>query len=151
LHSKFFPRRIIPSAHAAEYDLTQCYSGTSNLPFSSEKLTIFTFELKGITRSNSSDKDFDNATFHCVGISRVIGKDTIVTGSCKFQAPDASIHVGEFNAKNREGTWKFLYRTGRYEGIEGGGPYKTIIRGKPITLGTFQGCDRVTGTFSLKK
>jgi hypothetical protein len=141
----------IPLAQAGEYDMTQCSSGTSSLLFSSENLTIYTFENKGITRSNTSDKDFDNATYHCVGIGRVVGKDVFIIGNCKFQAPDGSIHVGEFDGKNREGTWKYLYGTGRFEGIQGGGPWKAITGGKPITPGTFQGCERSTGTFSLKK
>lgn len=141
----------IPFANAGEYDVTRCVSGTSNLLFSSEKLTIYTFELKGITRSNTSEKDFDNDTFQCVGIGQVSGKDMISNGNCKKQSPDGSIYVNEFNEKNGEGTDKFLYGTGRFEGIEGGGLYKPITKGKPITPGTFQSCNRATGTFTLKK
>ena len=140
---------IIPPAGAVEYDMTQCDSGTSNVLFASEKITIYAFEMKGITRSNTQDKTFDNATYHCVGINQIVDKNVISRGNCKFQAPDGSIHVGEFSGKNYEGTWKFLYGTGRFQGIVGGGPYKTITASKPITPGTFQKCDRVTGTFTV--
>jgi hypothetical protein len=142
----------ISLAQAGEYDVTQCYSGTYTLLSPSEKLAILTFDLNGIMRSNTSDKTFDNHTFHCIGMQRIYGKDQKwETGNCTVQAPDGSIQVGEFNVKNQDKTWKVLYGTGRYEGIESGGPYKTITEGKPIAPGTFQACDRSTGTFSLKK
>jgi hypothetical protein len=50
-----------------------------------------------------------------------------------------------------EGNFKFLQGTGKWKGIKGSGKVKATIRGKPITPGTVQGCNRWTGTFELPK
>jgi len=141
----------LPFANAGEYDVTECFSGTLNPLFSSEKLTIISFEGRGIVRSNTPDKTVDNATAHCLGIIRIVGGEYIMTGNTKYQLPDGSIFVIEMNQKNQEGSAKFLYGTGKMEGIEGGGPWKKITSGKPITPGTFQFCNRATGTDNLKR
>jgi hypothetical protein len=139
----------IPFVEAGEYDLTQCFSGTMTPIISGEKLTIFIFEHKGIVRSNNPDKVFDNYTFHCVGIFRMVGEEIVQIGNCKYQSPDGSTYVGEFTGSQQEGTWKFIYGTGKNEGIQGGGPWKSITGGKPIAPGTFQGCNQAIGTFTL--
>jgi len=141
----------VPFAKAEEYDITQCYSGTVTPMISGDKITILTFEHRGIATSNHPDKVFDNNTFHCIGIIRIVGKDIVQIGNCKYQSPDGSINVGEFTGNQREGTWKYIYGTGKYEGIEGGGPWKIQTHGKPIAPGTFQNCNRATGKFNLKK
>ena len=141
----------IPHAKAVDYDVTNCYSGTVTILFSSEKLTVLSYEYKGICTSNIADKTFDNATLHCVGITRIVGKEVSYFGNCKYQIPDGSIEIVEFDGKNREGTWKTIYGTGKLEGMEGGGLWKAITAGKPIVPGTFQECNRGTGKFTLPR
>jgi hypothetical protein len=50
-----------------------------------------------------------------------------------------------------EGNFKFLQGTGKWKGIKGSGKVRAIKRGKPITPGTGQVCNRWTGTFELPK
>jgi hypothetical protein len=51
--------------------------------------------------------------------------------------------------EKEEGNWKYLQGTGKWKGITGSGKYRTVTDGKPITLGTFQGCVRTTESFIL--
>jgi hypothetical protein len=95
---------LAPSfTNAGEYDLTQCYAGATTSVIASEKVTIFSFEHRAIATSNHSDKAFDNATFHCVGIYRMVNKEFHQIGSCKYQTPDGSTAVGEYNCDQRGG------------------------------------------------
>jgi len=45
--------------------------------------------------------------------------------------------------------WEYIYGTGKWKGVKGGGTVKAITRGKPIAEGTFQMCIEVSGTYEL--
>ena len=80
------------------------------------------------------------------------GQLTALTYS-KFMDPDGDFVILEITIApgETEGDCKFLQGTGKWKGIKGGGKVRAITRGKPITPGTFQGCNRWTGTFGLPK
>jgi len=71
----------------------------------------------------------------------------------KLMDPDGGFVIVEVPVApgEMESNFKFLQGTGKWKGIKGGGKVRTIIRGKPITPGTFQQCTRWTGTFELPK
>ena len=65
---------FIPVAQAEQpFDITDCGSGTITMVSTSKELTVFSFDLKGISRSNHENKVFDNTTFHCVGVMLALG------------------------------------------------------------------------------
>lgn len=73
-------------------------------------------------------------------------------GHCKFMDPDGDFVVGEQTPLGPTGgTWKFLFGTGKWQGVTGGGRYVSLTSGKAIVPGTGQGCGRATGTYELKK
>lgn len=80
------------------------------------------------------------------------GKMTALTYS-KMMDPDGDFVIAEVTMApgETEGSFKFLYGTGKWKGIKGGGKATNIARGKPITPGTVQQCGRWTGTFELPK
>ena len=134
------------------YDTTFCYAGTQSVIVSSKELTVFGADLRGIGRSNTEDKTFDNDTAHCVGANRITEKHVAAHGYCKFQSINGDTYVGEYSASGppgSEGTWTVLHGTGKWSGIKGGGPYRVITQGRPIAAGTFQSCNRATGKYTL--
>jgi hypothetical protein len=105
---------------------------------------------KGITRSNSANKAFDNATYECASVVSVAGAQRNGLGYCKFMVPDGDFVVGEQVLDSTGGgKWKSLQGTGKWKGITGGGEFVPLTSGKPIVAGTGQGCVRATGTYEL--
>jgi len=143
---------FISVAQAEEsYDITNCWSGVTSMLSASKELVVYGYELKGITRSNHENKAFDNDTFQCVGIAKVVAGKATSDSYCKFMDPDGDMVVGGGQKTGAEGTWKFLQGTGKWKGITGGGKNWVITKSKPIKEGTFQGCNRATGTYELPK
>ena len=141
------------SASQAEqhYDVTDCGSMTFTLHAESTELTIRTFEFRGITRSTSDIKVFDNCTVFYVGIAKNSPTKGTAYGYSKYLAPDGDYVIMESIREDDVTTMKFLQGTGKWKGIEGGGTLRRIAVGKPIVPGTSQYCTRHIGTFELPK
>lgn len=143
---------FIPVANAEQrYDITICGSGTVTMLSQSKELTVRSMDFKGIIRSNHENKVFDNCTLHHVRVVRVVAGKVTAHGYSKFMDPTGDIVVLYFSQVGKEVTTKFLQGTGKWKGITGSGKVRHIARGKPITAGTVQGCNRQTGTFELPK
>jgi len=142
---------FIPVAQAEQaFDITMCYSGTFTILSASKELTVLSYDLKGISRSNHENKVFDNTTGHAVGVMRRVAGKANYAGYFKLLNPDGDFVVVEIStAETGQNTWKFLQGTGKWKGITGGSKSRPITHGKYITPGTFQKCIRVTGTFEL--
>ena len=117
----------------------------------SQELTIITFDFKGISRSNSENKIFDNCTVFHVGVARNMGGKSSAYGYSKYLDPDGDSVVMESIRDGDEIHCKFLQGTGKWKGIKGEGKVRRITTGKPITPGTSQFCTRHIGTFELPK
>ena len=138
------------SAEAEEtYDITSCWSGTVTLVSASKELTVYSIELRGISRSNQEAGAFDNNSVHCVGVGQIVAGSSTRSGYCKYMDTDGDFVVGQYERGDVEGKWEFLQGTGKWKGIKGGGTNRDVAKGKPITPGTFQTCQKATGTFTL--
>jgi|HubBroStandDraft_4_1064222.scaffolds.fasta_scaffold147080_2 hypothetical protein len=85
---------LAAAANAAEsYDLTNCAASTVTTVSATEELTVMSLDNKGIARSNSANKAFDNATFECAYVVSVAGAQRSGLGYCKFMAPDGDFFV----------------------------------------------------------
>ncbi len=116
-----------------------------------QDLIIIGSEAKGIVLDNTESKFFDNSTVHLVGVMKIDkGK---VTGSNlgKHMDPSGDFYVIESSLGGTEVGWKFIYGTGKFKGITGGGKAVRFTKGKPISPGTSQYCVKVTGTYELAK
>ena len=151
-------------ANAAEScDLTNCGVSAVTTISASPELTVLSIDTKGIGRSNSANKAFDNSTYQCVSVVSITGAPSTTgagltgaqrsgTGYCKFMDPDGDFVVGETMLDSTGGgTWKFLQGTGKWKGITGGGKFVPLTSGKPIVAGTSQGCANATGTYEVPK
>ena len=143
---------MIPVAQAEQqYDITDCGSMTFTLNSESDELTIITFDFKGISRSNSENKIFDNCTVFYVGVARTMPGMSTAYGYSKYMDSDGDFVVMESIREGAETHCKFLQGTGKWKGIKGEGKLRRIAAGKPISAGTNQYCTRHIGTFELPK
>jgi hypothetical protein len=142
---------FIPAVYAESIDITNCSSGTTNVLLATDELTIMTTDVKGITRDNLPTKVFENMTYHCVGLFKVISGKRYGTTNCKFMDPSGDYFVVEASYGPEGAKAPFLNGTGKFKGITGNCESKPITNAKPIVPGTTQGCARVTGTYELKK
>jgi hypothetical protein len=143
---------IIPVAQAEQqYDITDCGSMTLTVNSESDELTIITFDFKGIARSNSENKIFDNCSVFYVGVARNTPGKITAYGYSKYMDPDVDFVVMESIREGAETHCKFLQGTGKWKGIKGEGKVRRIASGKSIAPGTSQYCTRHVGTFELPK
>jgi hypothetical protein len=142
---------FLPVVHAEPMDITNCSSGTTNVLLATDELSIMTTDVKGITRDNLPSKVFDNMTYHCVGLFKVLSGKRYGTTICKFMDPSGDYFVVEASYGPEGAKAPFLSGTGKFKGITGNCESKPITSGKPIVSGTTQGCARVTGTYEVKK
>ena len=142
---------IIAAQAEQRFDCLLCNNSTMTTIVESGELIIMSYESRGIVLDNSEGKFFDNDTVHGAGLMKIDkGK---LTGSFinKHLSPSGDFYVLEGSFAGPEIDWKFIYGTGKFKGITGGGKSIRITKGKPVTPGTSQGCTKVTGTYELKK
>jgi len=143
---------FVPVAQAEQpMDMMSCGDMTVTTIVAGPELAIMGFEGKGINLDNLVSKTFDNMTYHVVGVFKIDkGK---LTGSFinKHMDPSGDFYVLEGSLVGNEVYWKFIYGTGKFTGITGGGKSVRFTKGKPISPGTSQVCAKVTGTYELKK
>jgi hypothetical protein len=133
-----------------EYDLTMCMSGQASMLLSSKDLIIYNYQGDGMTMSNHENKKFHGMSYRCIGTNKIEKGVVQQVAYCKYMDTDGDLVVGRGTRTGKEGTWKFLYGTGKWQGITGGVPIGVpVATGKPISEGTFQICQRAKGTFNL--
>jgi hypothetical protein len=151
-----FPNTF-PSVAQAQHpvDFTDYFYATVTYLSSTQELTIFQSEVRGIIRDTLESKKFDNLTSYCLRSGRVVAGKTSSSTYSKFTDSDGDFFITETIADSGpDATWKFLQGTGKWKGITGGGIGKFIFmtRGKQqISPTVFQGYLRMTGTFELPK
>jgi hypothetical protein len=132
-------------------DMMSCGDATVTTIVAGQDLTIMGIEGKGINLDNLASKAFDNMTYHTVGTYKIeSGKFTGLLYS-KYMDPSGDYLVVEVSQVGIERDWKYLYGTGKWKGIIGGGKAIPFTKCKPISPGTMQSCIKITGAYELKK
>jgi hypothetical protein len=126
-------------------DMMSCGDRTLTTIVVSDELTIRGVEKSGINIDNLANKAFNNMTFHFVGLSKVVSRQMTGTFYSKYMDPSGDLFVVEISQVGMEVDWKYLYGTGKWKGITGGGK----ASGNPP--GEFDQCEKITGTYELKK
>ncbi|NWG04636.1 MAG: hypothetical protein HXY44_17425 [Syntrophaceae bacterium] len=151
---------FIPTAQAQQpFDITDYWYATVTPLSADPELTIFHSDVKGVVHDNLESKTFDRMTSHCLRLGRISAGKMSWTTYSKFTDPDGDFFIMEGSAEGvlasaQESSFKFLFGTGKWKGISGGGKSKFIFmtRGKQqINPTTVQGFLRMTGTFELPK
>jgi hypothetical protein len=135
------------------YDVDACVSMDMSGLVRSQEITILSFDAKGIMRSNSESKVFDNCTVHSMGVSLFEGENQTVYCYMKYLGPEGDyvIFLYTVNPGEKAATTKLLAGTGKYKGITGGGKAVRIAGGKPVVEGTTQFCNNHKGSFTIPK
>ena len=139
------------NAEEKSINIVSCRSGTTTMLTASKELVVYGYELKGIDQDLNADKIHENYTHMCVGSARILAGERLTKGYCKYMAPDGDFFIVSYDGlMGKEPLpWEYIYGTGKWKGVTGGGTVKAITRGKPIVEGTFQYCIEVTGTYNL--
>jgi len=147
-----FSLLLITSIAQAEqpYDFTSCHSGTIKVLYTNKEITVLSGEGWGIIMSNHENKIFDNCTFHVMTIIQTMGDKITETGFLKIMDIDGDIVVAQTCRVGTESITKFIYGTGKYKGITGGGKSHRIVFGR-IPPDLAAACSRGIGTFELPK
>ena len=143
---------FIPVAQAQQpMDMMSCGNMTATTIVAGPELTIMGFEGKGINLDNLASKAFDNMTYQVVGVFKIDKEKLTGTMYAKYLDPTGDLFVVEIFQVGMEREWKYLYGTGKWKEVTGGGKAFPFTKGKPISPGTSQGCTKITGTYELKK
>ena len=138
-------------AKSGSYDITNCWAGTSNVIVHSKAHIALSYTLTGTSRANKPGGPFDNQSFQCVGVTRVMQGTVTGDGICEYVDADGDKFLGRLTRTgNPGGEWTVINGTGKYAGITSGGTYKFLAQFPTVREGHFQGCNRATGTYKLK-
>ena len=142
---------FVSFAHAEEsYNMISCWSGDYTMISSSEELTIYSFDLKGVSRKIDENEAFHNWSFHLIGTAKIVSGKYSSTYYGKWLSPEGDMVFGEGDRSGGQGSWTFIGGTGKWKGISGGGTNENVNI-KPVMKGTTQGCSIATGKFELPK
>jgi hypothetical protein len=140
-----------PAAWSAEvaYDVTVCTHGRTAMLESNPDITAFGVESWGIV-TRADTPQWEKATTHCVGYTRVVNGKGSGKGVCKWVFANGDTGVGEWEIPPvGEPAWTWLAGTGGMKGVQGGGTFRNVFAGKPVEPGTSQGCRRDWGRYVL--
>lgn len=131
-------------------DMVSCGDGKVTTIIADEALTIIGIEARGINLDNLPTKVWDNMSYQSVGMFKIeSGKWTgLIYGKWMDQSGD--FIVVDISQVGMERDWKFLYGTGKFKGITGGGKGFPSANAKPIVPGTGQNCTKIIGTYAIK-
>jgi hypothetical protein len=141
----------LSTAWSAEvaYDITVCTHGRTAMLESNPEITAFGVESWGIV-TNASVPQWEKATTHCVGYTRVVNGKGSGKGVCKWVFANGDTGVGEWEIPAvGEPAWTWLMGSAGMKGVQGGGTFRTVFSGKPAEAGTSQGCRRDWGKYTL--
>ena len=133
------------------YDFISCWSGVSTMVGLAKTQGAMSVEFSGNTRSITPGGMFDKNSFRCVGLTSNFGGKITGRTVCEAVDMDGDKRLTHFSFSSDGQTIReTVAGTGKYDGIiesgkaQGLGPFPVI---KP---GTFQDCNRQTGTYKLK-
>ena len=133
-----------------EYGGTWCGHSKAKVLVAGPELTVLSTETWAIeTPGASRPAALENAAVHCVGYLRIARGKSWSTSACHFTNAAGDTLTGEaVSAPDKPGTWTFLHGTGVWKGIQGGGHYQIVSRGKPAQ-GSSVLCLRHSGTYTV--
>ncbi|MBC5765753.1 hypothetical protein [Ramlibacter albus] len=133
------------------YDYTACWTGTSSEIAMAGGDTATSYEMVGTLVSNIPGGLGDRTTFRCVGMNTMIKGKAGGGNVCEGIDPDGDKRVNRFFIEpDGKVVREMLYGTGKYEGMMMTNSVAMIPPLKPAKPGTFQACNRQTGTYKLK-
>ena len=137
-------------AKEGNYDFSSCWSGASNIIAFAKTHTAFSYEMTGTTQSNPPGGFGDKTSFRCVGMNYVFDGKAAGTAVCEAKDPQGDKSLSHFAIDGQKAVRTFISGTGKFEGMVSSGTTTPLGPFPVIKPGTFQNCNRQTGTYKLK-
>ena len=183
---------IIPQTadKAGTIDMVSYGDSTMTTIVAGKDLTVINYEFRGINMDRQHDKFFDMISFHSAGIVRTDCGKTDCLIYATYEDNSGDLFVVEFSKPDRirdwshlmgtdlyaedlnratdnpgDREWKFLYGTGKFKGITGGGKATVVAMVAKASTDTYQSLAKkpetqsseaipsyvkLTGTYALK-
>jgi hypothetical protein len=140
-----------PLPKEGNYDFTSCWSGVSNAIAFSKTHSASTYEMTGTTNSNPPGGFLDKRSYRCIGMTTSFGGKATNIAVCESFGMDEDKILTYFSlASDGKVTREVVAGTGKYEGLVSSGVAQPMGPFPVIKPGTFQDCNRQTGTYKLK-
>lgn len=133
-----------------KYDFSSCWSGNSNIIAFSKTHTALSYEMTGTTQSNPPGGMFDKTTFRCVGMNYSFDEKVAGHVVCESLDAQGDKALSQYTVEGTKATRVAITGTGKYDGMVSSGITATLGPFPVIKPGTFQNCNRQTGTYKLK-
>ena len=133
------------------FDVTNCAAITiSNRIDFSKNHWIQTVEFVGTTQSNPPGGFGDGSSYRCVGVTASLDGKISGTNYCESIDQDGDKRLSSFAQQGNSAVRTQIAGTGKYEGMEQSGDYMRAPAFPIVKPGTYQQCNRQTGTYKLK-
>ncbi len=133
------------------YDFTACLAGTSSLIAFSKTQAGYSYEATGTTRSNPPGGMMDNTSVRCVGLTTTLDGKRTQNTLCETVDRDGDKQLASLTmASDGKVTREVVSGTGKFEGLQMSGVVMPLGPFPTIKPGTFQTCNRQTGTYKMK-
>jgi hypothetical protein len=133
-----------------KYDTMSCWSGTQTLIELSKDASVQTSDVVGTNRANPPGSFLDMTTFRCIGAGSTFNGKYSARDVCEAVDKDGDKIITRFITEGGKTTVDMAVGTGKYEGITRKGGIEDVGTFPSVKPGTVQGCDRGTGTYTLK-
>lgn len=133
------------------YDATVCWSGNANRIDFSKTHWALSSEFMGTALSNPPGGFGDRNSFRCVGTTASFDGKRSGSTVCEVTDLDGDKRLNVFT-QHADGTFarETVAGTGKYEGMVITTKVENLPPFPSAKPGTFQGCNRQTGTYKLK-
>jgi hypothetical protein len=135
-----------------QYEFTACQSGVFTSVGPTNTVFAASWEGTGSTMTTPPGGMFDRLAFHCVGYTTAFdGKAPVASNACVAVDKDGDKIFARFTPQG-PGVWtrETVAGTGKYEGMMMSGTAVAMAAAPAAKPGTFQNCNRQTGTYKLK-
>lgn len=133
------------------YDITTCFTRTSNRILFSKTHTAWSYEETGVSLSNPPGGLFDNESIRCIGMGTSFEGKRTGNSACEAMNKDGDKRLTHFwYGSDGKQVREAVTGTGKYEGLVTNGTVQTLGPFPEIKAGTVQTCNRQTGTYKLK-
>ncbi len=140
-----------PLPKEGTYEYVSCWSGVGNDIVFSKTHTANSYEMTGTIVSSVPGGLLDNSTFRCVGMNTMMDSKAGGGNVCEAVDKDGDKRLTRFTiAADGKVSREAIAGTGKYEGLVTTSTVTMIGPFPSIKAGTFQGCNRQSGTYKLK-
>ena len=139
-----------PLPEEGRYDTTNCSTVTANRIDFSKTHWAQSHEILGTTQSNPPGGLGDGNSYRCVGMQASFDGKVSGMTVCESMDQDGDKRLSTFSLQDGKTARTSIAGTGKYEGMQQSGDFVRAPTFPTIKPGTYQQCNRQTGTYKLK-